>query len=126
MFKVTKVDGNRLDIELDGKIDSAEMRAGLDALEELSENMEDGLMLYDIVEFHLPSLEAIVIEISRLPSLFGLIKKFNKIAVLSDKNWIKKASELEGLLIPGITIKAFDRDQQSDAESWLYQTEPAR
>jgi hypothetical protein len=38
---------------------------------------------------------------------------------LSDKTWLKKASELEGILIPGLEIKAFDRDQKSEAEAWL-------
>jgi hypothetical protein len=76
-------------------------------------------MLYDVVDFHLPSLGAIAIEFSRLPSMFGLIRKFKKAAVLTDKNWIQKASELEGLLIPGIDIKAFNRDQKEEAESWL-------
>ena len=45
--------------------------------------------------------------------------KFKKAAVLTDKNWIQKVSELEGLLIPGLEIKAFDRDQVEEAESWL-------
>jgi len=51
--------------------------------------------------------------------MFGLIRKFRKGAVLTDKNWLQKASELEGLLIPGVDIKAFNRDQKEEAGSWL-------
>jgi hypothetical protein len=119
MFKVTKIDQNRLDIELIGKLNSDEMQVALDELESKSQDIENGIMLYDIVEFHLPSLGAIAIEFSRLPSMFGLIRKFRKAAVLTDKNWLQKASELEGLFIPGIEIKAFNRDQKEEAESWL-------
>ena len=123
MFKVKKTDRNRIDIELSGKLNSEEMRIALNELEDKSKDIEKGIMLYDVVEFHLPSLGAIVIEFSRLPSMFGLIKKFRKAAVLTDKNWLQKASELEGFLIPGIEIKAFNRDQRTDAESWLSETD---
>jgi len=119
MFKVTKIAPNRLDIELSGKLNSEEMQTALDELEAKSQDIENGIMLYDVVEFHLPSLGAIAIEFSRLPAMFGLIRKFRKAAVLTDKNWIQKASELEGLLIPGIEIKAFNRDQKEEAEFWL-------
>ena len=119
MFKVTKKGTNRLDIELSGKLNAEEMKQALDELTEKSAGIEHGRMLYDVIEFHLPSLDAIAIEFSRLPSMFGLIKKFDRAAVLSDKAWLKKASELEGLLIPGLEIKAFSRDQRAEAEAWL-------
>jgi len=119
MFKVTRVGENRLDIEMSGKLDSAQMGKALDELVEKSAGIENGSMLYDVVEYHLPSLDAIVLEFSRLPSMFGLMKKFSRAAVLTDKTWIKKISEFEGALYPGLEIKAFDRDQKAEAESWL-------
>ena len=76
-------------------------------------------MLYEVIDFHLPSLGAITIEFSRLPAMLGLMKKFNRAAVLTDKAWLKKVSEIEGALFPGIVIKAFNRDQKEEAEAWL-------
>jgi len=66
-------------------------------------------MLYDVVEFHFPSLGAIGIEFPRLPSMFKLMRKFDRAAVLTDKAWIRKVSEFEGFLFPGLEIKAFNR-----------------
>ena len=122
MFKVTQNGANRLDIELSGKLDTEEMILALDELEEKSNNIENGKMLYDVIDFHLPSIGAIVVEFSHLPSMFGLIKRFNKAAVLADKHWIQRVSELEGALIPGLEIKAFAREQKSEAEAWLEDT----
>lgn len=76
-------------------------------------------MLYEVIDFHLQSLGAIAVEFSRRPSMFGLMKRFDSTAVLADKTWIKKAGEFEGHLIPGLEIKAFDRDQKEAAEAWL-------
>ena len=119
MFRITQKGMNRLDIELSGKLNSEEMKIALDELVSKSENMEHGTMLYDVIDFHLPSLGAIAIEFSRLPSMFGLMKKFDRAAVLTDKTWLKKVSEFEGHLFPGLEIKAFDRDQREEAEAWL-------
>ncbi len=74
-------------------------------------------MLYRIDDFALPTLGAIGVEMSRLPELFELIGKFDRSAVLAEKKWIQSASELEGALIPGLTIKTFDLDEE--AEAWL-------
>jgi len=119
MFKVVQNGMNRLDIELSGKLNAEEMKVALDELVSKSKNIENGKMLYDVVNFHLPSLNAIAIEFSRLPSMLGFIKKFDRAAVLTDKSWLKKVSEFEGALIPGLEIKAFDRDQKKEAEAWL-------
>lgn len=119
MFKVTKLGPNRLDIELSGKLDSEEMKIALDELESKSQGIENGIMLYDVVDFNIPSLGAIAIEFSRLPSMFGLMRRFKKAAVLTDEKWLQVASELEAIFIPGVEIKAFNREQKKEAESWL-------
>lgn len=81
-----------------------EMKAALDETTRKSENIVNGKMLYEIVDFNRPSLGAIDIEFSRLPSMLGLMKKFNLTAVLTDKAWLQKASELEGTLFRGLEI----------------------
>ena len=119
MFKVEQNGLNRLDIQLSGKLDTEEMKIALDEFVNKSENIENGKMLYEIIDFHLPSLGAVAIEFSRLPSMFGLMRKFDRAAVLTDKTWLKKVSELEGALFPGLEIKAFAREQKAEAEAWL-------
>jgi len=119
MFKVTQNGVNRLDIVMSGKLSSEDMKIALDELVSKSQTIENGNMLYDVVDYHLPSLGAIVIEFSRLPSMLRFIKKFNRAAVLTDRAWLKKISEFEGALFPGLEIKAFNRDQRENAEAWL-------
>jgi hypothetical protein len=119
MFHVTKTGSNQLDITMSGKLNSEEMKIALDQLSEKSADIEHGKMLYDVVDFHIPSLGAIAIEFSRLPSMLGFLGKFDRAAVLTDKPWLKKVSELEAIFYPGLEIRAFDRDQRSEAEAWL-------
>jgi len=119
MFKVISNGKNRLDIELSGKLNTEDMKFALDELVSKSEDIENGKMLYEVIDFNLPSFGAIAIEFSRLPAMFGLMKKFDRAAVLTDKTWLKTVSELEGVFFPGLEIKAFDRDQKAEAEAWL-------
>jgi hypothetical protein len=119
MFRVSRNGTNRLDITMSGKMNAEEMRIALDELVGKSGDIENGRLLYDVVDFHLPSLSAIAIEFSRLPSMLGWIRKFDRAVVLADKTWLKKVSELEGALVPGLEIKAFNRDRKKEAEAWL-------
>ncbi len=119
MLKVKKVGPDRVDLELSGKLDTESMKIALDELIEKTEGIENGRMLYDVVDIHVPSLGAMAVELSRIPSLFGLVRKIKRTAVLTDKAWIQKISEFEGKLLPGAEIKGFDRDQREDAENWL-------
>ncbi|MGY5453067.1 STAS/SEC14 domain-containing protein [Agarivorans sp. MS3-6] len=119
MFTVTRVADNRLDIEFGGKLDSKEMKAALDELSIQAQGIEKGLMLYRIKEFAVPTLSALAVEFSRIPEMFKMIRQFDRAAVLCDKQWVQTISELEGKLIPGLTIKAFDMNQVAFAEQWL-------
>lgn len=119
MFTVRKNGDNRLDLEFSGKLDSDDMRAALDELVEKSTGVESGSMLYTIGEFKMPSLGALGLELSRIPELLKVMRRFSRAAVLCDKKWIQKVSEFEGMLMPGLEIKAFDRDEIHEAETWL-------
>jgi len=119
MFKVVRNGVNRIDIDFSGKLNSDAMKVALDELTSSAKDIEHGRMLYRIRDFDLPTLGAIGVELSRLPEAFRFIRKYDRAAVLANKNWVKKASEIEGALIPGLEIKAFDLDEEAEAENWL-------
>lgn len=118
-FKITKPAPNRVDLELDGKLDADDMRSVLDQLTNLSSDVENGKMLYIIHNFQFPTFGALAVELSRLPGLFKLITKFDRAAVVAGEDWLRKASEIEGKLFPGVEIKAFQPGEEAAAEEWL-------
>ncbi|MEM6887444.1 MAG: STAS/SEC14 domain-containing protein [Pseudomonadota bacterium] len=119
MFRVFKPSENRLNIELSGALDKQAMRFALDKIMAQSEDITNGKMLYRIVDFDMPTLGAIVVEIQYFPKLLRLIAKFDKCAVQAETDWIRTAAEIEGAIIPSLEIKAFPLSAAATAEAWL-------
>ena len=119
MLNVSKPSANRLDIELSGVLDADEMARALDLLIEKSEGVTQGVMLYTISDFEMPTLGAMAVEFQRMPKLFNLVRKFDKCAVLCDTAWIRTAAQIEGAVIPSLAIKSFALADKTAAEAWL-------
>lgn len=119
MFQVTRNGENRIDVEFSGKLDSIEMRMALDQLTQHAEGIEHGRMMYRIGTFEFPTLGAMGVELARIPQLLRFIRRFDRVAVVADQEWIRRVSAVEGALIPGLTIKTFDSIQEAQAQAWL-------
>ena len=119
MLTIEKRAPDRVDIILNGAIDSVAMRQGLTRLIEASQDVTGGRMLYTIKDFELPTLGAFAVEMGMLPQLFGMLQKYDRCAVLCDTRWLRTAAEWEGRLLPGLEIRAFATDQADAAEAWL-------
>lgn len=119
MVTVDRAGEKRLNVSLSGQLDTEGMVAVLDALLENAEGIEDGCLLFDVVDYHLPSFGAIAVDLWRLPHVLGFIRRFSRIAVLADQTWLQAMSEWEGRLIPGLSIKAFKRSEKVVANLWL-------
>lgn len=66
------------------------------------------------------------IEISRLPSyasrampLLGKLDRFGRIAVVADQTWIRLATRLESLLLPGISYRTCLPEERDEALAWV-------
>ena len=113
---------NRLDLEFSGKLDAEAMRVALSDFEEKAAAIEHGVMLCRVGDYRLPTLGALGVEFSRIPKLLKLVGNFDKAAVIAGQNWVRVASEIEGALMPGLEIKAFELGQEAEAEKWLADT----
>ncbi|KUJ82447.1 STAS/SEC14 domain-containing protein [Microbulbifer flavimaris] len=119
MLSIKKHGENRLEIEFSGDLNGKEMEKGLDDFVALSQGIDEGRMLYRIRDFHLPSFGAMVIKFSRLPELLRTMAHYDRVAILTDTDWLQTVAELEGKLFPGLEIKAFDLDEEDEAAAWL-------
>lgn len=119
MFTVTRQNDTRLNLLFGGKIGSDEMDAGLDDLLGLSQDMTDGRLLYEIADFRWPGFGAIGGKLGRIPELRQLLGRFTKVAVVTDKSWIRSLVRCENILFRRIEMKPFQPQDSAQAEAWL-------
>jgi len=119
MLKIELREPDFLYLELDGEINAREMDIGLNQMIDASKDIIHGKLLYRITNFQFPTLGAIGIEFSKLPQLFTMISKFDRMAVLVEEQWLKNTAQFEGWLLPGVEIGAFDLDENDLAMAFL-------
>jgi len=125
MFHVTRIGDKRIDVDFSGKLDSNDMRFALDELMRKSEGIAHGQILMRIGDFDMPTLGAVGVELTRIPDLFRFVRRFDLCAVVTAKDWVRRASEIEGMMIPGLKIKAFGLHEMDQAHQWLEGRPPA-
>ncbi|NRB40403.1 MAG: STAS/SEC14 domain-containing protein [Pseudomonadales bacterium] len=119
MFQVTYNGQNRLDIQVSGKFDREDVKIGLTDFIKKSDGIVNGKVFYKIDDLAMPSLGAIAVKLKQLPELFSILKRFDRMAVVSDKRWLNTVADWEGALIPGLDIKGFLPEQEAEAQAWL-------
>lgn len=119
MLKIELKEPNFLYLELDGEIDAKEMDIGLDQMIKATADMQNGKLLYRITNFKIPTLGAIGVEFTKLPQLFKMIGKIDRIAVLAEEEWLKNTAQVEGWFLPNTEIGAFDLEEYDLAMTFL-------
>jgi len=119
MFRVERKAPDRLDLHLSGSLDHVAMGSVLEQLCAEAEDMQHGRMLYRIEDFAWPTFEALLVELRFLPRMFRMLHAIDRVAVVADASWVRKVSELEGALFPGLEIEAFEPERLAEAEAWL-------
>jgi len=123
MIRIAKTAPNRIELDIDGdSIDETTMQKAIEDLIALSDGIEHGELLYRLHRLPWPSLAALGVKFGHLPQLFKMLGRFDRCAVLSDEDWLRTISEIEGALIPGLEIKGFEMDEGAEAEAWLGRT----
>ena len=112
MFDITKDPAGFTRLTISGRIDADEMRAGLDAFLEAIDDGEQTPFLYTIKDFEFPPLNAIAVEFGYLPRLMTCLSKIGRVALIADQQWLRTAAEVEGKLIPGLTIKSYEPGEE--------------
>ncbi len=119
MFDITPDPKGFVHLTISGKITPEEMQAGLEAFLGCLEDGKKTDFLYTITGIEFPAIGALGVEFSYIPLLLTSLKKIGKVAVIADQAWLRTAAEVEGKVIPGLTIQSFAPDEANLAEKWL-------
>jgi hypothetical protein len=125
---VTKLDmeqNNVFALRIEGKLDH---KAFMEVAKDLEEEFDrhDHFRLYLEVP-HLEGVEFRVLWDSlafALSHLRDYIRKIDRIAVVCDDNWLRRFTEIENKLVPGIAEKAYSFEEKEQAIDWIREFTP--
>ena len=112
--------------EVDGRIDKADMERAIAHIDErlkLRPGPVDMLAVIHEVGFITPP--ALLRDIQYSLSKVRQIARFRRVAVVSDKGWVRAIASAEDLMIPRIEVKAFSMNDEDIARLWLKSGHPA-
>jgi len=110
---------NLLVIEASGAMTSIAMEVALDMLVPEVKDMRHGGVLMRAEGVEWPTLGAIGVELRHWAQLMAMIRKVDRVAVLTDAGWMRNLAAVESLLVPNLEIRSFATDAENAAREWL-------
>ena len=108
---------NAVAYRLEGKITEEEMKSVLSILKRKIEKGEKLIVYQEIVSIGGVEFDAIVEKIKFLHDVG--ISHFDRVAVITHKNWLHKLVNLEDKLFKSFDMKAFSVDEKDKAVEFL-------
>jgi len=110
---------NLLIIEASGAMTPVAMEVALDMLVPEVKDMHHGGILMRAESVEWPTLGAIGVELRHWVQLMAMIRKVDRVAVLTGKGWVRNLAAVESLLVPNLEIRSFALDAEAEARTWL-------
>ncbi|WP_298306681.1 STAS/SEC14 domain-containing protein [uncultured Erythrobacter sp.] len=85
---------------------------------------ERGNLLIDVTSLADFSFSAISDQLMHIPSMLQFVYSLDRIAFISDEEWMRSAARLESML-PGVTYQVYDDDEKDAALAWILEEEEA-
>ena len=84
---------------------------------------ERGNLLIDVTALADFSFSAISDQLVHIPSMLQFVYSLDRIAFISDEDWMRSAARLESMLLPGVTYQVYDDDEADAALAWVLEEE---
>lgn len=117
MIAIHRPAPRRLDVVVRGTLDEDAVRGGAD---ELRDALEEGTaLLLDLREFDGMTVGGLARDLAESLHLVGRLARCRRIALVAAERWLRAAGRVDGALLPGVEVRAFDVDGIDEARAWL-------
>ena len=83
------------------------------------DNGGGGNLLIDVTALTGFSFGAVSVELVHMPLFLRWLYTLDRIAIISDDDWIRTAARLESALLPGVVYQVYDEDEAEAARAWV-------
>jgi len=111
-------------IRIQGKLDHEALQRVIDMIERSISSHEKTHMFVEASGFSGLEVQHMLEYFRRGLPLLGKLKRFGRIAVVSDQAWLRAAARIESALLPNISYEIFDPGERDQALAWVEGREP--
>lgn len=118
--KIIFEDENVLTFRWEGKFDKKAFEKAMDEFLPELRNRDHFNVYIEVLDIEGMDANAVWQDLKFSAGNFNdLVKKIDKVAVVTDSSWLKNLSETSYKLIPGIELKAYNFDESKAAKEWV-------
>ena len=95
-------------------------------LDAIMERLDRAMARHETVHVFVETQGIDGIELSGLPTyaarampLFGMLRRFGRVAVVADQAWIRLGTRIESALLPFISYRVFEPHERDAALAWV-------
>ena len=110
---------NVVGFRLDGNIDSESFDRAVTEIQNALKNNRKIRIYAEVISLAGMSLETFFENLKVKFEFFGELDKFEREAVVSDKQWIETLVKIGDKLFPGVEVKCFTFAEKDDALAWI-------
>jgi hypothetical protein len=78
-----------------------------------------GNLLVDLTALADFTFSAISDQLAHVPTMLQFTYSLDRIAIISDEDWLRSAARLESMLLPGVEYQVYDDDERDAALAWV-------
>lgn len=106
-------------IKISGKLMRDELLPLIDRLEQSLAEREQTHIYVEVEDFSGIEPAALPDYLPRAAAMLGKLRRFGRVAVVSDLRWIRWATKVESALLPHISYETFTSDERHRALAWV-------
>ena len=106
-------------VRIDGKLDHASLQRVMDMVEQSLSDRDETHMFIEAIGFGGFEAAHLGEYVRRALPLLGKLKRFGRIAVVSDQAWVRAAARIESALLPNIGYEVYDIGEREQALAWV-------
>lgn len=120
MLEIHETGPCHFDMIITGEVTKLDIEKAVAAFDRAVRTESQLYVLADLTRWRSITREAIAEDIRAGLRIFHQLNAPLRMAVITDRRWMRQILELETLLIPRADLKSFDPDQAELARSWLH------
>lgn len=119
MIEIEKISDTAHRMSVIAEFRQADAERLVEFAKERNEAGGGGGILIDLTSISDFTLSAVAVEFAHMPSLIKWIYGLERIAIVSDDDWVRTGTRLESALLPGVTYEVYDDDEAEAARAWV-------